>query len=279
MQMRAHQIVKLNYTAAGWKRREISIFDSGKIASSRRISRKNKQQAEKLIDEYRKEVEGNEDPDFFEVAVVPPTQDFIVRHAEELTPLITFDANDTEKERFDKYKSIFYESFDLVSEVVCQCVRDPGDLNRRLIVPDSTPDDRMDSDQVRIGEWNIRVNEQLRNAQGFYAPLTTPTCTVFWVAFMLAQSIIVVPKKGKKAEPDVMDENIDAFPEGDSSELAEGSEDPLLEGLSELPVGSLGPGEDDTGRAEGQDRHQSVRTSPEGDQGSTEGESGSEEVS
>ncbi len=275
--MRAHQIVKLNYTAAGWKRNEIKIFDSGKIMGSKKLSRKNKQQAEKLITEYRKDVEGNSDPDFYEIAVVPPTQDFIVRHAEALVPLITFDANDSEQERFDKYKSVFYERFDLVSEVVCQCVRDPADLNLHLIVPDSTPDDMMRPDQVRIGEWNIRVNEQLRNSQGFYAPLTTPTCTVFWVAFMLAQSIIVVPKKSQKTELDVMEENIDSFPE-DSPELAEGVEDPLLEGASELSDRSDRSGKDDTGRSEGQDRHQGVRTAPEGDQGSSEKESGSEEV-
>jgi len=265
--MRNHVVVKLVLTPFGAKRRELELLESleGKIHAKGRRKKsddptKTDAERKERIKILKAEVEGNTDPDYLEVAIVPPTQDFFVRNAKRISEINTIREADSVKERFDNYSKAFYENFDLVTEMVCEAVRDPSDINRRLIVPD---DVEPDENQLRISEWNIPIDVRLLMSQGFISILETPTDAVIWVIFKFTNHVNYIhdPKKRKQED----NEDIDTFPE-DSGELAEGSEDPSVAGSSELSERSSGPGGDDTGTSEIEDRHQGIRASPEGDQ-------------
>jgi hypothetical protein len=256
MLMRKHVIVKLIHTPAGISRWELSLLEKQKKPKSE----KQELARQKKIDALKAELEGNTDPDYLEIAIVPPTQDYFVRNAKRIEPLNTIQEVDSDEELIKNYSKVFYENYDLVTEMVCEAVRDPTDINRRLIVPD---DVEPDENQLRISEWNIPIDVGLLRSQEFITLLRTPTEAVMWIIFKNTNHINIIrdPKKRKQED----NEDIDTFPE-DSGELAAGSENPSVAGPSELPQRPLGPGPDDPGTSEIEDRHKGVRASPEGDQ-------------
>jgi hypothetical protein len=267
MLMRNHVIVKLVLTPFGAKRKELELLESleGKLHAKGRRKKQDdpsKTEAERKekIKILKAEVAGNTDPDYLEVAIVPPTQDYFVRNAKKISTINTIREADSVTDRFDNHSAAFYENFDLVTEMVCEAVRDPTDINRHLIVPDDVDPDE---NQLRISEWNIPIDIRLLLSQGFISILETPTDAVVWIIFKFTNHINYIhdPKKRKQED----NEDIDTFPE-DTSELAEGVEDPSVAGSSELPQRPLGPGPDDPGTSEIEDRHKGVRASPEGDQ-------------
>lgn len=267
MLMRNHVVAKLVLTPFGAKRKELELLESleGKIhAKGRRKksddSSKTEAERKERIKILKAEVEGNTDPDYLEVAIVPPTQDYFVRHAKRISTINTIREVDSVKDRVDNYSAAFYENYDLVTEMVCEAVRDPTDINRRLIVPD---DVEPDENQLRISEWNIPIDVRLLLSQGFFSILETPTDAVIWIIFKFTNHVNYIPDPKKRKQED--NEDIDTFPE-DSGELAAGSENPSVAGPSELSDGLTRSGEDDPRTSEIEAGHSSMGTSPEGDQ-------------
>jgi len=250
--MRNFAIVKLAYTPSGMKRRELDKLRS----QPPKAKRKNDQRIKVL----KTALEGNTEPEFYEIAVVPPSPDFFVRNVKEILPLATFEEAKSDQQRVEDYIPIFYEKYDLVTKMVCDAVRDPADLNRKIIVPDY---EDPEEDQVRISEWNIPLDVGLFASQGYFTMIRTPACAVLWVILKLTGNMIFIADKSKRKQED--NEDIDTFPE-DSGELAEGAEDPSVAGSSELSDRPDRSGGDDPGTSEIEDGHQSMGTVAEGDQ-------------
>ena len=252
--MRKHETVKLNRTLAGRKRWEIDEFERKHDDLAENMEEKTFTALENAIREQKNAVKGNDEPDYVEVAIVTPTPDYLIRRTRVLKPLVTIDTNKDDAVLAEEYIELFYKKFDLVTDLVCQCVRDPERLEFKLLVPDETK--RLKTGQIRISDWNITIDLALIQSQGYICPLPTPVCAAFWIACQNAGMINIIRKK--EATPEI-DEDIESFPE-DADKLAEDPEDLLLEGVSELPVGSDRPGPDDPGRGQGQDGHQGMGT-------------------
>lgn len=249
--MRKHQIIKINRTLTGRKRWENDQFDTKMDEFKENMDEMAFNNLSKAIEKQKEETETSDEPDYIEIAVVAPTPDYLLRRTRILKPLVTIDMNKDHEKIGEEYTQLFYEKFDIVADLVCQCVRDPENINRKILVPDDSK--RILKDQIRISDWNVTIDLGLIQSQGFMCPLPTPVAAAFWVACQMAGFInIIQEKKARRSKKDEGVEDIDAFPET-PNQLAEGVEDPLLEGIPELPDGPNRSEQDDTRPSEGQD--------------------------
>jgi len=225
---RRFQVIRLARTEKGVRQWEVTEFERTQTERQESMDPTAYKALENAIREQKKAIEAIEGPEYYEVAIVTPTPDYLLRRTKTLLPLVTLDLSTDSDVLASAYYELFYKKFNIVADLVCQCVRDPENLDIKLFVPDDTK--KLKQGQLRLSDWNIPIDLALIQEQGYISPLPTPTCAVLWIACINAGCVKITPKEEKKGEED---DNLESFPEA-TEELASDPEDMVLEGVPEL---------------------------------------------